>query len=69
MKLHIFNVPGLLILAQYVQAISCVATPVRKQWCLAMATRMMPILLLGKNIVDLTGICDLLKVDSLSFAS
>jgi len=32
-----------LFVAQYVQAISYIATPVRRQLCLAMATRMMPI--------------------------
>jgi len=38
------------IVAQYVQAISYIAVPVRTQWCLAMATRMMPTLLLGINV-------------------
>jgi len=40
------------IVAQYVQAISYmyVAAPVRRQWCLAMATRMMPMLLLSINV-------------------
>jgi len=38
------------IVAQYMQAISFVATPVRRQWCSTIATRMMTMLLLGINV-------------------
>ena len=50
------------------QVISYVAILVRSQWCSAMATRVMPILLYSINIcgsnLEIT-ICDLLKIDSL----
>ena len=49
------------IVAQYVQAISYIATPVRRQWCLAPATRMMPIIITTwhKRTWIWPGICDL----------
>ena len=50
------------------QVISYVAIPVRRQWCSAVATRMMPMLLFGINVRGSNleiAVCDLLKVDSL----
>jgi len=38
------------IVAQYMQAIRYVATPVTRQWCSTTATRMMTMLLLGINV-------------------
>ena len=61
-----FRVPGMhSSLAQYVQAISYIATPLRRQWCLAMATRMMSIRLLGISVRGSNLEFVTLKVDSL----
>ena len=53
------------IVAQYVQAISYIVKPVRGQLCLAMATRMMPIWLLGMSVRGSNLEFATLKIDSL----